>query len=162
MSNRAFNSIVSNSEQQALKDMIFKRARERAQSLTEETQEACANAVQNDVMNLARNSFVAEKNPFSQIVKENKKDVETKEDVKTEKREIGFAQRQTKEIINQLESKNRFVNNNIVNSEISDSMNVAREEFYKKTSFTGALDFLNSQATISLIKNKGKNFEVLA
>jgi hypothetical protein len=41
-------------------------------------------------------------------------------------------------------------------------MTDARNEFSQKSTFLGALDFLNSQASISLIKNKGKSFEALA
>ena len=45
-----------------------------------------------------------------------------------------------------------------VNSNMAD----AREDFVKKPSFMGALDFLNSQATISLVKSKGKSFDAIA
>ena len=42
------------------------------------------------------------------------------------------------------------------------NMDEARIGLDKKHSFMGALEFLNSQASISLVKNKGKSFEALA
>ena len=46
--------------------------------------------------------------------------------------------------------------------EIEASIEESRENLKQKPSFIGALDFLNSQATISLIKNKGQQFNALA
>ena len=55
-----FDSIVNKQEADALKEMIFRRVRERSNSMNEE--------VQTEVMDLARDSFVSNNNPFSQIV----------------------------------------------------------------------------------------------
>ena len=49
----------------------------------------------------------------------------------------------------------------IANKEVQLTMNNARAELEKKQHFVGALDFLNSQATISLVKKQGKRFEAL-
>ena len=64
------NSIVSRSETEALKEMIFKRAREREEALNADTQEQYTTSVQRDVMDIARDSFVSttKNNPFAQIV----------------------------------------------------------------------------------------------
>ena len=156
MNKRSFNSIVSNTEQEALKDMIFKRARERAQAMNEEVQNSYTGLIQNDVMDLARDSFVAQKNPFSQIVE----NVEV-ESAKKEQ-EIGFAKRHVKEIKSQISNKQKVVNNEIINSQVENAMADARGEFARKKSFMGALDFLNSQASISLVKSHGKTFEAFA
>ena len=91
------NYIVSTSEAEALKEMIFKRARERAESFNHEVNDNYTTSMQNDVMDLARNSFVANKNPFSQI-----KELEKKEEISQED-EIGFAQRRN-EIKTQINS----------------------------------------------------------
>ena len=55
-----FDSIVSKNEAAALKDMIFKRAQERAKSFNDDAQA--------DVMDMARDSFVSKDNPFSKII----------------------------------------------------------------------------------------------
>ena len=52
--NYQLNSYVNRKEAEALKDMIFKRARERAQSMTDD--------VQADVMSIARESFTSKGN----------------------------------------------------------------------------------------------------
>ena len=156
MSNYSLNSTVSRQEAEALKEMIFKRARERAQALTEDVQTSYTNSVQNDVMDLARDSFVAKKNPFSQVTAQ----VEAEETVKNE--EIGFAKRQVNDIKAQIDSRNKIANSELASYQIDSAMLATREEFVNKTGFMGALNFLNSQATISLVKNKGQSFEALA
>ena len=164
MYNYKFNSIVSNSEQDALKEMIFKRARERAQAITDEVQSNYTTNIQNDIMELARNSFVSSKNPFSQLVETKKEEIieEPKETDKTNTQEIGFAKRQINEIKSQINSKNNSTSADIANKEVELAMASARMDFTKKASFMGALEFLNSQASIALVKNKGKSFEAMA
>lgn len=160
MNKFGFNSTVSSQEAEALKEMIFKRARERAQALTDDVQANYTSSVQNDIMDLARDSFVSSKNPFAQ-----KKEVELqKEEEKTlsETREIGFAKRQVQEIKTQINTGNKMITTNIVNKEVESAMEGARMDFSKRKSFMGALDFLNSQASIALVKTKGKTFEALA
>ena len=69
--NYQFNSYVNRKEAESLKQMIFQRARERAQSMTSD--------VQADVMSIARESFVSSNNPFSQIVTQPQEEVKTQE-----------------------------------------------------------------------------------
>ena len=159
MNNYNFRSTVSSQEAEALKDMIFKRARERAQALTEDVQTSYTNSIQNDVMDLARDSFVSSKNPFSQIV-ETAQNNNTK--MEPEEKEIGFAKRQVNDIKAQIEQRTTTSNTELASSQVSSAMYDTRTEFVKKSSFMGALNFLNSQATISLVKNKGQSFEALA
>jgi len=161
MNNYKFNSIVTNKEQEALKEMIFKRAQERAQAFTNEVQSSCTTSVQNDIMNIARDSFVSSKNPFAQLVEPKKEEKEIVEE-KSESEEIGFAKRQVNEIKTQINNTNKVASSNIANKEVELAMASARIDFTKKASFMGALNFLNSQASIALIKNKGQSFEALA
>lgn len=156
MNNYRLNSLVSNSEQDALKEMILKRAKERAQSFTNEVQNDYTNNIQNDIMDLARESFNVSKNPFLQNEKNDIKPIEEKNE------EIGFAKRQVSEIKSQIVSNNKTANYDMSSKEVESMMLLARADFSKKSSFMGALNFLNSQASIALIKNKGKNFEALA
>ena len=160
MSNYNFNSTVSSQEAEALKAMIFKRAQERAQALAEDTQKTYTDSFQAEVMDLARESFVANKNPFS-----DKKEVNTvnkdAEDPSLPK-EIDYANRHISEIKAQIYYRNKDVNNNIANKEVESAMDYAREATTRKQGFTGALEFLNSQASIALIKNRKSGFEALA
>lgn len=150
MSNYKFDSIVSRSEADALKEMIFKRARERAEALAEDINTSYTSSVKNELMDIARDSFVSSKNPFA--VKEEKKPEEP------ENKEIGFPQRKIEEIKSQINYRTK----DIAGKEVDSAMRDAGVDFRKKQSFIGALDFLNSQATIALINKRGKSFEALA
>lgn len=160
MSNYSFNSTVSSKEAEALKEMIFKRARERAQALNEDTQKNYTTNIQSEVMEIARDSFSVSKNPFTKIVETEQEKVQNNTTKKEE--EIGFAQRNIEEIKAQIYYRNKNNNTNIANKEIASVMDDARITSERKQSFIGALDFLNSQASISLIKNRGKSFEAIA
>lgn len=163
MSSYRFNSIVNQQEADALKDMIFKRARERAESLNKDTQESYTTAVKNDIMDLARDTFVSSKNPFSVSDKpETTAQTETVTENKPEKTEIGFQQRKVEHIKTQIINRNKNTIEEISNNTVNEVMADAGKEFTNKASFMGALNFLNSQASISLISKKGKSFEALA
>lgn len=160
MNSYKFDSIVNRQEADALKEMIFKRARERAESMTRETQETYTSAVKNDIMDLARDTFVSNKNPFSvETVNKPEKapEVEPQKDV-----EIGFPQNRVKEIKSQINYRNKIASDEIVNNEIEETMTDARSELSSRTSFMGALNFLNSQASITLVNKCGKKFEAFA
>ena len=152
-----FDSIVSKSEASALKEMIFKRAQERAQAYSDNTQE--------DVMDMARESFVSKDNPFSKIV-ENSYTATTEKKTETEKidtpqdttpkDDIGFL------VAKELKLQNsRVINNQLTASTIQNNMAEAREALSSKKSFMGALNFLNSQAAVSLMRTRADKFEVV-
>lgn len=147
-----FDSIVSKSEANALKEMIFNRARERAKSMTDDVQE--------DVMDVARESFVSANNPFSQIIENTpaNKPTEDKTRQKTEE-EIGFP---IKKIREKVSTQNKLINAQITQATIENTMMSARENLSNKQSFMGALNFLNSQAAISLIRTRADKFEIIA
>lgn len=152
-----YDSIVSKNEADALKEMIFKRARERAAALNEETQSSYTTSFKNEIMDIARQSFVAERNPFS--VQEKPK-AEEKEDNTPEK--VKLAKQHAEGIKTKINSLNKAADENIANDSVRESMNDARESLKKNTGFMGALDFLNSQATISLVYKKGSKFNAVA
>ncbi len=149
MNSYKFESIVNRQEADALKEMIFKRARERADSIAKETQDTYTSAVKNDIMDLARDTFVSNKNPFS---------IEPIQAQPEEQEEVGFSKRRVEEIKSQINYRNRTTSEKVV----EETMSEARIEFGGRTSFMGALNFLNSQASISLVNKRGKNFEALA
>ena len=148
-----FNSIINKNEADALKEMIFKRARERAQTLNED--------VQADVMDLARDSFVSDNNPFSRIVNNSENQDVNPQDSKPippEKQENKNNEFQhKKEVI----LKQNKINEQISTAAIQNNMIEARNALSNKTSFMGALNFLNSQAAISLIKTRSDKFEMI-
>lgn len=157
MNNYKFDSIVSRNEQEALRDMIFKRARERAEALNENIQSSYTSDIKSDVMDLARDSFVSEHNPFSQ-----KSEPATVVEEKAPEAEIGFSKRHVETLKAQIEYKNKLTREEIVNKETEANMQDARADFSSKKTFMGALDFLNSQASIALVKTKDKRFEAIA
>ncbi len=146
------NSFVNKNEADALKEMIFRRVRERSQSMNED--------VQSDVMDLARDSFVSKDNPFSKIVKNNAAIEENKiEDNAEKQKEIGFPVRK---LNSHAQEQTKTLTEKICASAIQNNMEEARAGLSTKTSFMGALNFLNSQAAVSLMRTKSDKFEVVA
>ena len=145
--NYKFDSIVGKNEADALKEMIFRRARERAESMNED--------VQSDVMNLARDSFVSKNNPFSQIIENAQQKAVEKEQ---ENKEIGFPQRELKP---RAVEQTREVREQAAAETIQSTMREARAGLENKKSFMGALEFLNSQAAVSLMRTRADKFEVV-
>ena len=147
-----FDSIVSKNEAAALKDMIFKRVQERAKSFNEDAQA--------DVMDMARDSFVSKDNPFSKIIENTIQENKTVEPEAVEKKQkddgVGFPM--PKEVKLQ---QNQVINNQITSSAINSNMREAREALTNKKSFIGALNFLNSQAAVSLMRTRADKFEIV-
>ncbi len=150
-----FDSIVNKHEADALKDMIFKRARERAKAFNEDAQ--------SDVMDMARESFVSKDNPFSKIIENTnninpEQQVNNKQEVAVEPQEkddIGFPVKELKL------QQNRNINSQLTAATINNNMAEAREALSNKKSFMGALNFLNSQAAVSLMRTRADKFEVV-
>ena len=167
--NYQFNSYVNRKEVETLKEMIFQRARERAQSMTGD--------VQQDVMSIARESFISNNNPFSQIIKQEAEAViEPVEEVAVQPEEktsalhefvdaaeakaedVGFPQRNFFAGSNQ----NRVIQEQTSARQIQNTMIEAREGLSNKKSFMGALEFLNSQAAVSLLNRRQTGVDVVA
>ena len=153
-----FDTIVNKHEADALKEMIFRRVRERSESMTDD--------IQQDVMDIARDSFVSKNNPFSKIIENAQKKSENKSDDALAKdsretcdSEIGFPVR---EIKSKISTGSRLINEQITQATIENNMLSAREALSSKKSFIGALNFLNSQAAISLIRTRTDKFEIIA
>lgn len=171
MNTATYDSIVNRQEVDALKEMIFKRARERAEAFDAEIKDSYTTSMQNEVMDLARNTFVSAKNPFSAVdsfTKTTEKPVEVLDVEEVEKPHtevlsevdgLGFEQRKA-------ESMRAHISfsaaDRIKNSTLEENMVEARGEFSSKSTFMGALNFLNSQASIALVRSKGKAFDAIA
>ena len=119
-------------------------------------------------MDIARDSFVSKNNPFSQIVENTQAATASTstsiDDSKTdnqvgEAEEIGFPLRAAK---SQVSSQSRLIKEQLADAEIKNNMLSAREALSKKQSFMGALNFLNAQAAVSLIRTRADKFEILA
>ena len=149
-----FDSIVNRNEAAALKEMIFKRAQERAQVMSEDTQ--------SDVMDMARDSFVSKDNPFSKIIENTKPSVVEPEKVQPaevepeqKNEEIGFPMPEARL------QQNKIIHNQMTASAINNNMAEAREALSNNKSFMGALNFLNSQAAVSLMRTRADKFEIV-
>lgn len=152
-----YNSIVGRQEAEALKEMIFKRARERAESLTQDVQDEYTSSAQNDVMEIARNSFNASRNPFSFS------EVKPVEKTETKREDVGFPPRKIESVPESpSESSLKATNDRIIKNTIESNMAEAGSALRQKQSFMGALNFLNAQASVALVKKSGKSFEALA
>jgi len=156
------SSIVSRSETEALKEMIFKRARERAEALGKDTQKQYTTAIQNDVMDIARESFSASdrSNPFAKIIETPEENKEPAAEKKAE--DIGFKQKINENIKSEIENRNKTIKEDIAKIEVTSNMLQARNEFANKKTIMGALNFLNSQASIALVNDKSKSFDAIA
>ena len=167
--NYQFNSYVNRKEVESLKEMIFQRARERAQSMMGD--------VQQDVMSIARESFEVGNNPFAKILKQAPEAaVEPKDEVisqpeeqttalhefveaaEAKAEEVGFVHRNFFAGTNQ----NRVIQEQTSARQIQNTMREAREGLSNKKSFMGALEFLNSQAAVSLLNRRSKGVDIVA
>ena len=153
------NSIVSREEASALKDMNFKRVKDRAASFETEVNSSYTSDVQNDLLNVARSSFEANKNPFAKIVGASEPE---KVEKKAEDIGVGFAQRKLSNTETQVINKSKETAEIISKSVVEETMATASNDLMRKQSFLGALEFLNSQATISLVNKKAKSFDAIA
>ena len=158
-----------------LKEMIFKRTKERAEAMTSN--------IQADVMDIARASFESNNNPFAQILKTTEKSQTTSSDVQAEKM-VNKEKEVKTSALHQFVEKSEENQNNIgfkptvLNSgfslqdklvkeqiavvQVKNAMEEAREGLASRKSFIGALEFLNSKAAISLLKTRADKFEALA
>ena len=165
MSINNYDSIVSKQEVAELKEMIFKRVREKAAALAENENAKYTSSAKFDVMELAHNSMsVAKGNPFAEIA--NGKIVQSENlSANVEKNEITeeVSEEPVTEKYDFFKQKSVLSTREIVNKAIELNMENAREDLSKKTSFMGALNFLNSQAAVSLVNTAGKRgFNALA
>jgi len=165
--NYQLNSFVNKQEAEALKELIFKRARERANIMTEDFHA--------DIMNIARESFVSNKNPFSQIITQKEETAPADDTPKTEKtsplhqyveakeelaEEIGFP---VKKILSGAINQNKIIKEQLTAAQVQNTMIEAREGLSNKKSFMGALAFLNSHAAASLLNQRaGKGVDIVA
>ena len=147
-----FDTIVNRTEAEALKEMIFKRVRQQAASMSDD--------IQNDIMGMARDSFETKNNPFAQMINEevtNTVESTSPVELKTEEG-IGFPQ---KELNPQVRNQQTLVIDKITSDALQNNMVEARVGLSNKKSFMGALNFLNSQAAVSLMKTRADRFEMV-
>jgi len=153
-------SIVSKTEAQALKELIFNRARQRAEALSNDTQNKYTDSFRNELMDIARKSFNTPENPFARKIEETKKT----EVVKSQpQQQIGFKQKTSEENIKEIiKLKNEIARESIIHKEIAEVMDNNGSDFAKRKNFTGALDFLNAQAGIYMAGKNKTSFEAIA
>ena len=146
---------IDRKETASIKDAIFRRAKEKAQALTEEKNENYTSQVQNDVMEIARETLKpSPMNPFNQFmenmgiqngqpnISEAIEAVQVQPDTK-ELEEI-----YTREVKRNIESVS---NQTYANSVKEETMTEARNQF--RTNLNATLNFLNTQAAIKAAEN---------
>ena len=170
MQSYSYRGIVSKAETEALKELIFNRARQRAEALAKDTQEQYTSSFRDELMDIARNSFNAPNNPFTQKTEpvqqtESLPKINREHDnVKNNKlNDIGFKQKTNEESIKEIiKFKNDLAREAISQKEIAGVMNRASAGFENSQKFMGALDFLNSQAGIYMASQRKAKFDALA
>jgi len=142
-------SSIDRKETASIKDAIFRRAREKASSLAEEKSENYTSQVQDDVMNIARESLQASPmNPFNQFM-ENvgvQKAPKIVEQVKPQEKK----EEPVKELKRNIESVSDSA---FVKSVKDETMTAARNQFRQGTNLNSILNFLNTQAAIKMAEN---------
>ena len=162
------HTTVNRQEAEALKEMIFNRVRARAEALNKETQNSYVDNVQTELMDLARTSFVSNKNPFSSSKPSSTVEIPAKEEVtltQTTSNNIeglGFETPKSKYINSQIKLKTDISNEELTKSAVMATMDEASKSLQSKSTFMGALNFLNSQASIAIVNKTGKRFEANA
>lgn len=160
---------IDRKETASIKDAIFKRAREKAQALTEEKAENYESEVQNDVMDIARETLQpSPMNPFNQFMenlgiqngqKEISKSIGEIETPKPKPANENpkLEEIYTNEIKHNIESISDKAFANAVQKE---TMEEARRQF--RTNLNETLSFLNAQAAIRAAEyaNSKINFSV--
>lgn len=144
---------IDRKETVSIRDAIFKRAKEKAQAITEEKSENYSTQVQNDVMEIARDDIKSSSlNPFNQFMENvgiaNIGKPQTKPETKSELALGSTEVEQTKELKHNIESVS---NQSYTNSVKDETMTLARKQF--QTNLSVSLTFLNTQAAINMAKN---------
>jgi hypothetical protein len=153
---------IERSEISSIKEAIFKRAKEKSNTLASETSENYTTQVQSDVMDIARDAFNdSSLNPFNQFienvginkpntptVKQSSEIVSAEAPQKTETPDI--TEIYTREIKRNIESVSNKTYQNSVKDE---TMAAARGQFRPQTNLMATLGFLNTQAAIKMAEN---------
>jgi len=160
MYNYDYKNIVSKTESEALKELIFNRARQRAEAMAQNAQNEYKNSFREELMDVARSSFSSPGNPFgvNSTLGEKSQTASSKET-----KQVGFTQKKSSNEIKEIiKAKNTSTSEYIAQNEIYGIMNGASADFEKSKNFTGALNFLNAHARIALAGRQKPSFEMLA
>ena len=146
---------IDRAETASIKDAIFKRAREKAEAITEAKKENYTTQVQNDVMEIAREDVKASSmNPFNQFMdnlgiqngQPESFDPLDKIKPKSEIEQIPPKNPEIKEVKHNIESVSDKTFSNSVKEE---NMKAARQQF--RSNLSATLNFLNTQAAIQMV-----------
>ena len=143
MNSTNLNGTVSYKEVEALKDMIFKRVKERAEALTSDVKSSYVENTYNDVMDLDVS--------VSQC--------ESKEDCVNEK--INEAREHVKILKQEIYSNQQSFNQDKREDVVKFNMLNARKVLEQRHQFVGALEFLNKQAAIELNIGRSTKLDIV-
>lgn len=145
---------IEQKEVSLIKEVIFKRAREKAQQMSDKSSEHYTSDAQNDVMDIASASFKSnEFNPFNKF-KESMGLNPTKAEPATEQvAEKANPSQELSPRFKPLKHNVQSVSNaNYSNSVKDETMAVASSQFRHNLDLTTSLKFLNAQAAIQMAK----------
>ena len=160
-------SSIDRAETASIKEAIFRRAREKSNTLATEKNENYSTQVQNDVMEIARESITeSPMNPFNQFMENmglNAKNVANniqsqnvansapvQQEAKVSQTTPNLEEIYTKEVKRNIESVS---NKTFVNSVKDETMTAARNQFRQGTNLMATLNFLNTQAAIRMAES---------
>lgn len=135
-----------------IKEAIFKRAREKAQQMSDEKNENYTSDVKNDVMEIASADFrSSEFNPFNKFKESMGLNAPKPEQEQVVKQEPVEAKKtyEIKPLKHNIESVS---NDNYTESVKDETMAAARNRFRRDRNLTTSLNFLNAQAAIQMAK----------
>lgn len=146
---------IEQKEVSLIKEVIFKRAREKAQQMNDEQNAQYTTDVKNDIMEIASANFKSsEFNPFNKFKESmglNTPKVETPaEPVAETKAEP--AQELSPKFKPLKHNVQSVSNSNYSNSVKDETMTAARNQFRHNMDLTTSLNFLNAQAAIQMAK----------
>ena len=154
---------IDRAETASVKDAIFKRAREKAQTITEEKSENYTAQVQNDIMEIARENVKSSPmNPFNQFMDnlgiangQSEKVVDPLDKIQPKSELPKLEEIYTKELKRNIESVS---DKTFAKSVKEETMSAARQQF--RTTLNTTLNFLNTQAAIRLVKTTHSKIRV--
>ena len=147
---------IDRKETALIKDVILKRAKEKAETLTEEKNENYTTQVQHDVMDIARESLnPSSMNPFNQFMENmgvQNKYIESTDALDRVKSKSELEMPRQEEVApKELKRNIESVSNQTYSETVKDeTMKAARSQF--KSTLSETLNFLNTQAAIKMVK----------
>ncbi|MCD8377336.1 MAG: hypothetical protein LUB59_00955 [Candidatus Gastranaerophilales bacterium] len=154
---------IDHAETASIKDTIFRRAREKSNTLAAEKGESYTSDIQNDVMSVAHESIQGtQANPFNRFIESmglNNEQTEEVSEAQPAGKSVDIQEIYTREIKRNIESVS---NEAFAGSVKNETMAAARNQFSQATNLTATLNFLNTQAAIRMAEGAHSKINFLS